>query len=159
MYRTHPCDQHLQQETEHHQCPQRSPSCPLLVITLIGGNIDVQHTDIVRFTIIDVHSFGSFILIAVWNSVYEYHNFFFHSTLYGHCCFLVIKSCPTLFVTPWTSACQAPLSMGLPRQEYWSTLPFPSPGDLPDPWIQPISPALAGEFFTTDPPGKPRYIL
>ena len=56
----------------------------------------------VRFSHFAFCSFGSFILIAVWNSVYEYHNFFFHSTLYGHCCFLVIKSCPTLFVTPRT---------------------------------------------------------
>ena len=47
-----------------------------------------------------------------------------------------------------------PLSMGFPRQEYWSGLPFPSPGDLPDPGIDPVSPALAGGFFTTEPPGK-----
>ena len=46
-----------------------------------------------------------------------------------------------------------PLSMGFPRQEYW--LPFPSPGDLPDPGIEPTFPALAGELFTTEPPGKP----
>ena len=59
-----------------------------------------------------------------------------------------------------TVACQAPLSMGFSRQEYWSRLPFPSPGDLPDPGIKaasPVSPALAGEFFTTEPPGKPQY--
>ena len=54
---------------------------------------------------------------------------------------LVTKSCPTL-VTPWTVACQAPLSMGFSRQEYWSGLPFPSPGDLPDPGIEPRSPVL-----------------
>jgi len=57
-------------------------------------------------------------------------------------------------VTPWTVACQAPLSMGFPRQEYWSGLPFPSP-DLPDPEIEPMSPALAGRFFTAEPRGKP----
>ena len=51
--------------------------------------------------------------------------------------------------------CQAPLSMGFPRQEYWSGQPFPSPGDLPDPGIELVSPALAGRFFTTEPPGKP----
>ena len=50
---------------------------------------------------------------------------------------------------------QAPLSMGFPRQEYWSGLPFPSPGDLPDPGIEPLSLALAGGFFTTEPPEKP----
>ena len=60
-----------------------------------------------------------------------------------------------LFVTPWTVACQAPLSMEFFRQEYWSGLPCTSPGDLPNPGIKPTSPALAGEFFTTVPPGKP----
>jgi len=50
-------------------------------------------------------------------------------------------------VTPWTIACKPPLSMGFPRQEYWSWLPFPFPGDL-DPGIEPESPALAGGFFT-----------
>ena len=60
-----------------------------------------------------------------------------------------------LFVTPWTTACQASWSMGFSRQEYWSGLPFPTPGDLPNPGIEPGSPILAGEFFTTKPPGKP----
>ena len=64
------------------------------------------------------------------------------------------KSSPTL-VTPWTVACLAPLSMRFPRQEYWSELPFPSPGDLLDPGIKPTSPALAGGFFTLESPGKP----
>ena len=50
--------------------------------------------------------------------------------------------------------CQAPLSMGFSRQEYWSGLPFPPPGDLPHPGIEPMSPTLAGGFFTTEPPGK-----
>ena len=59
------------------------------------------------------------------------------------------------FVTPWTVSCQVPLSLGFPRQEYWSELPFPSPGDLPNPGIEPMSPALAGRFFTSEPPGKP----
>ena len=59
------------------------------------------------------------------------------------------------FVTPWTIARQSPLSMGFPRQEYWSGLPFLSPGDLPDPETEPRSPVLAGRFFTTEPPGKP----
>ena len=64
-----------------------------------------------------------------------------------------------LSVTPWTIAHQAPLSMGLSRQEYWSGLPFLSPGDLPDPGIESVSPALAGIFFTTEPPGKPELIF
>ena len=61
---------------------------------------------------------------------------------------LVAKSCPTL-ATPWSVACQAPLSVGFPRQEYLSRLLFLSPGDLPDPGIELASPALAGGFFTT----------
>ena len=60
------------------------------------------------------------------------------------------------FATPWTVTCQASQSMGLPRQEYWSGLPFPSPGHFPDPGIQSVFPELAGGFFTTEPPGKPR---
>ena len=55
-----------------------------------------------------------------------------------------------LFSTPWTVAFQAPLSMGFSRQEYWSVLPFPSPGDLPHPGIKSKSPALAGKFFITE---------
>ena len=60
-----------------------------------------------------------------------------------------------LFATPWTIAYQAPPSMGFSRQEYWSGLPFPSLGDLPDPGIKPVSTALADGFFTTELPGKP----
>jgi len=63
------------------------------------------------------------------------------------------------FATPWTVAHQAPLSMVFPRQEYWSGLPCPPPGDLRDPGIKPASPALAGRFFTTEPPGKPSLAL
>ena len=69
--------------------------------------------------------------------------------LYGGGGGLVAKSCPTL-VTPWTLAQQAPLSMGFSRQEYWSGLPFPSPGDLPDPGIKPRSPALQEDSLPTD---------
>ena len=61
-----------------------------------------------------------------------------------------------LFGTPWTVARQAPLSMRFPRQEYWSGLPFPSPGDLPDSGIESSSPALAVRFFTPESPGKPQ---
>ena len=58
-------------------------------------------------------------------------------------------------VTQWTVACQTPLSMGFPRQEYWSGLPFPSPGLLPDPGIEPGSPALQADSLASEPPGKP----
>ena len=59
----------------------------------------------------------------------------------------VAQSCPT-FATPWTVAHQAPPSMGFSRQEYWSGLPFPPPGDLPDPGIEPRSPTLQADAFT-----------
>ena len=88
-------------------------------------------------------------------------------------CLLFLKSCGEIHVmctcvlshvrfyaTPWAVAHQAPVSVGFPRKEYWSGLPFPTPGDLPDPGIKPVSlasPALAGGFFTTVPPGKPSY--
>ena len=57
-------------------------------------------------------------------------------------------------MTPWTVAHQPLLSMRFPRQEYWSGLPFLSPGDLPDPGTELMSPALAGGFSTAEPPGK-----
>ena len=72
---------------------------------------------------------------------------------------LKVPSVSDSFVTPWTLAHHAPLSMGFSRQEYWSGLPFPSPGDLPNPKIEPVSPALAGRFFNTESPGKPIEIL
>ena len=63
-----------------------------------------------------------------------------------------------LFATSWTKAHQTPLSMGFSRQEYWSWLPVPSPGDLPNPGIKPKSPALVDGLFTTELPGKPTYM-
>ena len=65
-----------------------------------------------------------------------------------HCCQSL--SCVWLFEAPWTAAHQAPLSTGLPRQEYWSGLPLSAPGDLPKPEIKPASPTLAGRFFTAE---------
>ena len=73
----------------------------------------------------------------------------------GHAC-LVAQSCPTL-CNYWTIARQAPLSMGLFRQEYWSGLPFPSLGDLPDPGREPVSPvslALWADSLPAEPSGK-----
>ena len=69
------------------------------------------------------------------------------------CMFLLVQSC--LIVIPWTVACQAPLSMEFSRQEYWSGLPFPSPGDLPDPGINPASPAWQADSLPAGSPGKP----
>ena len=68
---------------------------------------------------------------------------------------LVIMLCLTL-ETPWTVACQSPLSLGFPRQEYWTGLPFPSPEDLPNPGIEPESPALHAYSLPTELRGKPR---
>ena len=64
-----------------------------------------------------------------------------------------------LFVTPWTVAHQAPPSMGFSGQEYWSGLPFPSPGNLPDPGIESRSPTLQTDALTSEPPGNPIYYL
>ena len=63
-------------------------------------------------------------------------------------------SCVRLFAAPWTVAHQAPLSMGFSRPEYWNGLPFPSPGDLPDPGIEPRSPTLQANTLTSESPGK-----
>ena len=67
---------------------------------------------------------------------------------------LVTQLCPT----PWTVAQQAPLSMGFPRQEYWRGLPFPSPGDLPNPGIKPRSPALQADSLLSEPLGKSKVL-
>ena len=64
-----------------------------------------------------------------------------------------------LSATPWAAAHQAPLSMGFSRQEYWHGLPFPSPGDLPDPGIKPRSPALQADSLPTELTGKPTYTI
>ena len=66
-------------------------------------------------------------------------------------------SCVWLLAIPWTAAYQAPPSMGFSRQEYWSVLPFPSPGDLPNPGIEPGSPALQADALPSEPPGKPKW--
>ena len=72
---------------------------------------------------------------------------------------LLLFSCSVVsdsFMTPEAAASQASLSMGFPRQEYWSGWPFPSPRDFPNPGMEPSSPTLADGFFTTDPPLKPQ---
>ena len=73
-------------------------------------------------------------------------------TVNPSCCCLVVSDS---FVTLWTVAHQCPLSLGFPRQEYWSGLPFPSSEDFSNPETEPESTALAGRSFTTEPPGKP----
>ena len=81
----------------------------------------------------------------------------------SYCCCLVTESCLTLCPS-WTVTHQAPLSMEFSRQEYWSWLPFPSPGNLPDPGIEPRSPAFTGRFFFTtraswEVPSLPIYLV
>ena len=71
------------------------------------------------------------------------------------CNVLSLSSCVQLFATAWTVARQIPLSMEFSRQEYWSGLPFPSPGNLPDPGTEPGSPALQADTLPSEPPGKP----
>ena len=74
---------------------------------------------------------------------------------YGVCvpsCFSLVR----LYAILWTVACQAPPIMGFSNQEYWSGLPYPPPGDLPDPGIKPISPALQADSLPSKVPGKPR---
>ena len=72
---------------------------------------------------------------------------------------LICEKCRSVvsnfFATPWTVVCQAPLSMEFSRQEYWSGQPFPSPGDLPDPGIEPMSSTLQADSLLSVPPGKP----
>ena len=80
-----------------------------------------------------------------------------HSNKHIHVLCLVSQWCPTL-CDPMTVAHQAPLSMGSSRQEYWSGLPCPPPGDLPDPGIRPGSPALQVDSLLSEPPGKPKKI-
>ena len=64
-----------------------------------------------------------------------------------------------LFATPWTVACQSPWSRGFSRQGYWSGLPFPSPGDLPDPGIKPWSPSLQADSLLSEPLGEPKKFV
>ena len=75
--------------------------------------------------------------------------------VYAFCVLSLSLSYVQLFATPWTVVHHVPLSMGFSRQEFWSGLPFLPPGDLPNPEIELVSPALAGRFFATETPGKP----
>ena len=90
-----------------------------------------------------LQTFSALPNFARWNTI----------LLFCYECMFVAQLCPTL--CPWTVACQAPLSMGLSRQEYWSGLPCPSLGDLPDPGIEPRCPALQANSLPFELPGKP----
>ena len=94
-------------------------------------------------------------VIPIWSSTFAYKsNGEFQQVSINSVRDRYVLSRVQLFGTPWTVACQAPLSIGFFRQEYWNEMPFPPPGDLPNPGIKPMSPeppALAGRFFTTEP--------
>ena len=77
------------------------------------------------------------------------------SQLIGNVTYVQLLSYVQLFATPWTVAHQAPLLLGFSRQEYWSGVPIPSPGDLPHPGIEPGFPALWADALPSEPPGKP----
>ena len=119
--------------------------CFILNFTLILGLLSVKfHYSKNIYTCRDI--FSSLLL-------YMLYIFTFKTPVLSMC--VCAQSCPSHSVTPWTAAHQAPLFMRFPRQEYRSGLPFPSPGDFPDPGIKPMSLALAAVFFTTEPTGKP----
>ena len=92
-------------------------------------------------------------------SYYVQFHVFITCTLYIdlHACVLSWFSCVQFCATLWNMARQASLSTGFSRQEYWSRLPFPPPGDLSELGIEPVSPSLAGGFFKAEPPGKPHF--
>ena len=106
------------------------------------GNKHIHHPEVSSWT-----------FVRFWLRIFDMR--YTHLLL---CC-VQAQSSVQLFVTPWTVAYQASLSVGFSRQEYWSGLSFPPTGDLPNPGIETESPALAGRFFTTEPPGKPYTLL
>ena len=104
----------------------------------------------VKFSKVTHNFFPQIIRKKTWN--FHMWKISYHKNCY--CCFSHLSHVQ-LFVTPWTIIHQVPLSLRFSRQEYWSRLPFPSQGDLPDTGIKPMSPLLTGGFFTTEPPRKP----
>ena len=107
-----------------------------------------------RISVANTHrlkpSFQSFVCMNVFIQIYWYTWVYIHILLL----LFSLLNHVQLSATPWTVACQAPLSMGFSRQEYWSGLPLPSPGDLPESGRESTTPVLAGRFFTTEPPGE-----
>ena len=92
-----------------------------------------------KWLLFNLGSLGSLLWLVPFLSVCVLHSYLLWSQYLSLlcCCCFVVKSCPT----PWAGVHQGPLSMGFLRQEYWSRLPFPSPGDLPDPGTKPVFPA------------------
>ena len=95
-------------------------------------------------------------MLLAYARVFIYICFFFLPLEVKKVKVLVAQSCLTL-CDSHTGACQAPLSMGFYRKGYWTGLPFPSPGDVPDPGVKPRSPALQADSLLSEPPGKPSF--
>ena len=103
-----------------------------------------------------------FLILTVYGLIHSFLLEYSHLTMlqwFLLWCGLYVISRVWLFVTPWTVAHQAPLSMGFSRQEYWSGLPFSSPGDLPNPGIEPGSPACQADSLPSEPSGKSIYFI
>ena len=131
----------------------------LRVIQHIWGSLDLRCATITLLFYLFVTVTCLFLSLKHMYIVFFY--IFLTSQKEGVCvcvcvCVCYLLSHVWLFVTPWTITRQDPLSMGFSRQEYWSRLPFPSPGDLPDPGIKPGSPALQANSLPSEPPGSPR---
>ena len=131
--------------------------------------VTFQNTETQKFNNVSKNFKAKIFVLAGWGGKSKHHiifAFIFYATkLYFvyNVNFVAFqsRSHSQFFVTPWTVAHQVPLSIGFSKQEYWSELPFPPPGDLPNPGTEPASlasPALAGGFFTTVPPGKPHML-
>ena len=100
----------------------------------------------------------SFSHVKCWWGIKLHSNIYAETGLFYQWIFKwkkVLITCVQLFATPWTVDCQAPLSMEFSKQEYWSGLPFPTQGDLPDPWMDPRSPTLQADSLPSEPLGKP----
>ena len=117
---------------------------------------DLQLNQPYLLVYIDWHTYNFMMDYFAFDNDFHVHLFYKHINACVHA--QSLESCPTL-CTPLTAACLAPLSMEFSRQEYQNGLPFPIPGDLLDLGIEPTSPALAGGFFTTEPPGKPNTLI
>ena len=125
------------------------PPAPLAALTHRDTNVG-KGVDLNPKQVLLVQGMNPFTRLNIfWRKGFDRHDWVeFESENYS-------LSCVRLFVTPWTVAHQALLSMGFSRQEYWSELPFPPPGDLPNPGIEPRSPTLPVDPLPTDPPAKP----
>ena len=126
----------------------------------------IQYTNLSTFECLEFSMLKMFFKIKIWrNKAIEHLKYMRRNgsieiilKFYDNVCVLLLSHV-WLFVTPWTIARQATLSMAFPRQEYWSGLLFPFPGDLPNPGIEPRSPALQAGSLPSKPQGKPLWYV